>query len=138
MWAVGFTLGSFAPLVQLALGWQPEHWHYRIGGRVVSAGEALVGGSPWVLAFGLACGAATWGIWRRRPWARVAIVGVFVLPLLVAAMVDPLRPRQLVSWLVLLLAPLTFYLYRRRTVREYFLARADERQVPSQGARESR
>jgi hypothetical protein len=124
LWAAGFLVGALMPVLDLLFGWRPIRSPYWIAGREASAAEFALFGSPAFLLASILCAAASYGTRRRRSWARIVIVGVFVYPVLLNvpyvgnAWGEFLRLTAMHT--VVILLPVAMYLYLRSPVRRYF------------------
>ena len=126
MWFLGFWAGAASiTLFTLWLGDGPVRYNGSPTPRELVV--RLI--TPLFLPLALASGASWLALWMRWPWARWALMLVVVLIGVlpgVAITGSPLvDPDPSIAWrglifMVLLGAPLTWYLYRKPNVRTYF------------------
>ncbi len=128
IWAIGFSIGAVMPLLDLFFDWQPQPSPYQIADQKVSAAEFVRVGTPVFLVTGLLSGIASYGTWRRRRWARPALLLLLALPLIVSipyaaelklAVIAPI-------WVAVFMLPFGCYLYLRSPVRRYFGSPPDQ------------
>lgn len=115
---VTFLCALFSILAPLSLLPSGEH---RIDGVPVGFGEFWRrGGGPVVFSLGVAFALLAYGFLRARRWSRPLFVLVVLALTLPALLFEPAAQREAFIVSVVLSGLAFWYVFHRRTVREYF------------------